>query len=68
MNDPLNVFKNLPNVNDETFYENNKLFGGLYHIETSPLICTTNQWAGFYMRDLRRERINFFVESSIINV
>ena len=22
---------------------------GPYHIETSPLICTTNQWTGFYM-------------------
>ena len=28
-----------------------KLFhdGGPYHIETSPLICSANQWAGFYM-------------------
>ena len=24
-------------------------FGGLYHIETSPLICRANQWTGFYM-------------------
>ena len=23
--------------------------GGPYHIETSPLICSENQWAGFYM-------------------
>ena len=23
--------------------------GGPYHIETSPLICSANQWAGFYM-------------------
>ena len=23
--------------------------GGLYHIETSPLICFANQWTGFYM-------------------
>ena len=23
--------------------------GGPYHIETSPLICKANQWAGFYM-------------------
>ena len=23
--------------------------GGRYHIETSPLICSANQWAGFYM-------------------
>ena len=28
-----------------------KLFhdGGHYHIETSPLICSANQWTGFYM-------------------
>ena len=28
-----------------------KLFydGGPYHIETSPLICTANQWTDFYM-------------------
>ena len=24
--------------------------GGRYHIETSPLICSANQWTGFYMR------------------
>ena len=23
--------------------------GGRYHIETSPLICSPNQWTGFYM-------------------
>ena len=23
--------------------------GGPYHIETSPLICSANQWTGFYM-------------------
>ena len=23
--------------------------GGSYHIETSPLICSTNQWIGFCM-------------------
>ena len=23
--------------------------GGPYHVETSPLICLTNQWTGFYM-------------------
>ena len=22
---------------------------GPYHIETSPIICSSNQWAGFYM-------------------
>ena len=28
-----------------------KLFpdGGHYHIKTSPLICSANQWTGFYM-------------------
>ena len=28
-----------------------KLFdnGGPYHIDTSPLICSANQWTGFYM-------------------
>ena len=25
------------------------LNGDPYHIETSPLICSTNQWIGFYM-------------------
>ena len=28
----------------ETFQD-----GGRYHIETSPLICRSNQWTGFYM-------------------
>ena len=23
--------------------------GGCYHIETSPLICSANQWTGYYM-------------------
>ena len=23
--------------------------GGRYHIETSPLVCSANQWTGFYM-------------------
>ena len=27
-----------------TFYD-----GGRYHIETSPLICSADQWTGFYM-------------------
>ena len=32
--------------------------GGRYHIETSPLICSSNQWTGFYMNDkLRHERV-----------
>ena len=31
--------------------KNSKLFydGGRYHIETSPLIRSANQWTGFYM-------------------
>ena len=41
--------------------QDQKLFhnGGRYHIETSPLICFANQWAGFYtigtsvMKELR---------------
>ena len=40
----------------------------LYHIETSPFSCRTNQWTGFYMiarrflldnRDLHHERCNW---------
>ena len=32
--------------------------GDPYHVETSPLICRTNQWAGFYMiRDLRHKTV-----------
>ena len=32
-------------------YQNPELShdGGRYHIETSPLICSANQWTGFYM-------------------
>ena len=35
--------------------------GSLYHKETSPLICSTNQWPGFYvietsfMKELRKQ-------------
>ena len=29
---------------DQLFHD-----GGRYHIETSPLICSANQWTGFYM-------------------
>ena len=28
---------------------NDREYGGLYHIETSPLTCTADQWTGFYM-------------------
>ena len=31
-------------IQPELFHE-----GGRYHIETSPLVCRANQWAGFYM-------------------
>ena len=37
--------------------------GGRYHVETSPLICSANQWTGFYMITLsvRKELMeNFF--------
>ena len=45
---------------------NVKLFrgGGPYHIETSPLICSANQWSGFYMimADVMKElKINFVI-------
>ena len=35
----------------ETDTINSYLFhdGGRYHIETSPVICSANQWTGFYM-------------------
>ena len=45
--------------------------GGLYHIETSPLICSANQWTGFYMitasvmKELRRVLQNTFLISII---
>ena len=36
---------------NETFGKRLKFFhdGGPYHIETNPLICSANQWTGFYM-------------------
>ena len=43
--------------------------GGPYHIETSPLICSANQWTGFYIynNDPRHERVNrIFTEYYII--
>ena len=35
--------------------------GGRYHIEISPLICSANQWTGFYMitASFMKELINF---------
>ena len=36
--------------------------GGPCHIETSPLICYTSQWTGFYDDwDLRYERVKYFI-------
>ena len=38
--------------------------GGRYHIETSPLICSANQWTGFYvitasvMKQLKQIKLN----------
>ena len=38
--------------------------GGRYHIETSPLICSANQWTGFYvitacvMKELKQIKLN----------
>ena len=39
------------NVYDQYFFYKLFLDGGRYHIETSPspLICSANQWTGFYM-------------------
>ena len=36
--------KNNNNLLNSFFHD-----GGRYHIETSPLICSANQWTGFYM-------------------
>ena len=38
-------------INKSNFIKILSLFydGGPYHIETSPLICTANQWTGLYM-------------------
>ena len=40
----------MPRWEKEPTALSNKFFhdGDPYHIETSPLICSTNQWAGFY--------------------
>ena len=32
-----------------TFFYRTPLLAASYYIETSPLICTANQWIGFYM-------------------
>ena len=42
---------NLTNISNKTLTISIKPFhdSGLYHIETSPLICWANQWTGFYL-------------------
>ena len=35
--------------------------GGPYHIDTNPLVCSANQWTGFYMIDLRYELMKTIV-------
>ena len=44
---------NMVKVNNK----NTRTMPGHYHIETSPLICRTNQWTGFNMTDLRRSSV-----------
>ena len=43
--------RNLRKLNTEYFFFRSELIKGqsCYHIETSPLICSTNQLTGFYM-------------------
>ena len=31
---------------------------GHYHAETSPMLCSTNQWTGFYMVRVNKKRVN----------
>ena len=38
---------------------------GPYHIETSPLICSANQWAGFYMIGTSVMKVNWAVNLSV---
>ena len=33
----------------QPFQKKRVIMRGPYHIETSPLICSANQWTGFYM-------------------
>ena len=35
--------------------------GGPYHIDTNLLVCSANQWTGFYMIDLRYELMKTIV-------
>ena len=43
---------------------------GLYHIETSPLICRANEWTGFYMigTSVMKELITLTIESNNKNI
>ena len=42
--------------------------GGCYHIETSPIICSTNQWTGFHMvRNSVRKELKFLLVSYFLN-
>ena len=45
------AFNELTPFLSQPFRKKNSPFhdGGRDHIETSPLICSTNQWTGFYM-------------------
>ena len=38
--------KNLPQSSIKKVSQSHD--GGRYHIETSPLVCSVNQWTGFY--------------------
>ena len=51
--DPLLGKENIGFMQNELFHD-----GGPYHIETSPLICSANQWTGF--SDIRHERVKSF--------
>ena len=73
MEDRLKFIKfseHLQTTQDKYFFFSRKVLqfntfhdGGRYHIETSPLICRTNQWTGFYMisASLVKELIHFSV-------
>ena len=43
--------------------------GGRYHIETSPLICSANQWTGFFMisTSVVKELTSFFTKKGMNN-
>ena len=42
---------------------------GPYHIETSPLICSANQWTVFYMvGNLRHERVKIKLKNELFKL